>query len=103
MKKLEQRVAILEESKDRMKALTKGAHVSNICAGDLGRHLIFIDYVIKSKKNRYGITQKAHLAKCRTSSGETRVFDINIIHSGKLSGEKCSELFEPVWQAQYGK
>ncbi len=103
MNKLEQRIAILDESKNRMETLTKGDQVTNICAGDLGRYLTFIEYVIKSRKNRYGITHREHFAKCRTNNGKTGLFDITVIHKGNLSKEECCELFEPVWQSQYGK
>ncbi len=94
---------LFEDSKNRMETLTKGDQVSNICAGDLGRHLTFIDYVIKSRKNRYGITHREHSAKCRYLNGQTGLFDIEVIHKGKLSKEECQELFGPVWQAMYGK
>ncbi len=102
MSNLEQRLFILEESKKRMETLTQGDQVSNICAGDLGRYLTFIDYVIKKKKNRYGITHREYSAKCRFSNGRTGLFGIEVIHKGNLSKEKCQELFEPVWQATYG-
>jgi hypothetical protein len=101
--KLDDRLSIKNESKARMQTLNSGDQVTNICAGVMGRYLTFVEYKIKSRKNKFGITHREYLARCQFGNRKTGDFEIDVIHKGRLSKEECKELFEPVWQAQYGK
>ena len=96
---------ILNESKARVKALKFGEPVTNICAGEKNphRHCLFVQYVVKSRKNRWYVTHREYWAKCTDGKGEFWNTDIEVIYPGHLSVEESDKLFEPVWQAKFGK
>ena len=92
MGNFEARVKITDEARKRVRALTFGEPVTNVCAGELNpfRHAFFVklrgDYVqVTDKKGRF------------TS------FEREVIYPGHLSIEVSRQLFEPFWQAQYGE
>lgn len=98
-------MTIHDESIARMKTLTAGEPVTNICAGEKNPHLhaFFVAYVVDSRKNRYGLVHKSHWAKCTDKKGEFWKTGIDVIYPGTLDVETRERLFAPVWQANYGK
>jgi hypothetical protein len=102
MGNLEKRLEIKDAAKKRVSAMSFGEPCTNVCAGEAGRHLYFFEYVIKSRKNRYGFTNNEYLAKCTNKEKKTCNIDIEVIYPGHLDDAKCKELFEPIWQAHYG-
>jgi len=101
---LEERVRILEESKKRMKTISFGDPVTNICAGDGNptKHSYFVAYKINSRKNSYGINHKEYLARCTDKKGKFWETGIDVIYPGHLSAGECEKLWTPVWEAKYG-
>jgi len=94
-----------EASVARMQALQFGEPVTNICAGDKNPHLhaFFVAYVVDSYTNRYGVVHRSHYAKCTDKKGRSWKTQIDVIYPGHLDAETRAALFEPVWQATYGK
>lgn len=88
----------------RMRALSLGDPVTNVCAGESnpGLHAFFVAYQVKSRKNKYGLTHKSHWAKCTDKKGKFWDTDIDVVYPGHLDAATRSELFAPVWEALYG-
>jgi hypothetical protein len=97
-------LSIHEESIARMKALTFGEPVTNICAGENNPHLhsFFVAYVVDSRRNRWGLVHKSHWAKCTDKKGSFWKTGIDVIHPGTLDAETRTRLFAPVWEKNYG-
>jgi hypothetical protein len=92
------------EAKQRIKAMAIGEPVTNVCAGDGNpqKHCYFVELVNRSHENRYGVTHKECWARCTDRKGKFWNTDIKVVYSGHLGKKECSELFEPVWQSEYG-
>jgi len=101
---MQARLEIRNASKARVRAIGFGDPVTNICAGDKNPMLYcyFVEYVVRSRKNGYGITHRDYLAKCTDRKGKFWLIDIDMIYPGHLGEESRKELFEPVWQANHG-
>lgn len=97
-------MTIHEDSIARMKALSFGDPVTNVCAGDRNpqMHAYFVAYKVTAHKNKFGLTHRSHLAKCTDKKGKFWDTYIDVIHPGHLDAETRTRLFAPVWQAQYG-
>ncbi len=95
----------LKESKKRIRAMSLGDAVTNVCAGDTNpkRHAYFVELVTRSRKNRYGITHTECWARCTDKKGKFWNTDIKVIYPGHLSYEKSCEIFRPIWEMEYGK
>ncbi len=104
MGNMQARLDILNESKKRMKSLSFGDPVTNVCAGDGNpqKHAYFVEYKMKSRSNRYGIIHKEYSARCTDKKGKFWDAGIETLHIGHLDSDKSKELFDPFWQAQYG-
>jgi len=100
---LQARADIRSASKVRVKAMDFGEPVTNVCAGDGNprRFSYFVEYNVKSHK-RGGIKHNEYYANCTDRKGNFWNADIDVIYSGHLDADKCKELFEPVWQSQFG-
>lgn len=86
----EARIAILKESRGRVRRMVFGDPVTNVCAGESGRHGYFVRVIgdnaqVTDKKGYFGN------------------YGCEVIYPGHLSADECSRLFEPFWQAQYGQ
>lgn len=94
-----------EESIARIKKLKFGDVVTNICAGEKNpyRHCQFVKYKVTSRKNSYGIVHKSRYATCTTGNGKFGDFEIDVIYPGTLDEDECKRLWEPVWEAKYGR
>ncbi|MES2942943.1 MAG: hypothetical protein V4772_08765 [Pseudomonadota bacterium] len=99
------RETIHEASIERMKALTFGDPVTNICAGDSNPslHCFFVAYEVKANTNKYGITHRSHWAKCTDKKGKFWNTGFEVVYPGHLDAETRTKLFTPVWESQYGK
>lgn len=86
-----ERIKIKNESKKRIRSLEFGEPVTNICAGPKNpmRHCWFVQ-------------NKGSDARCTDKKGTFWDIGIEVIHRGHLAEDKCKELFEPVWDSQYG-
>ncbi|MDQ0035048.1 hypothetical protein J2W30_002813 [Variovorax boronicumulans] len=96
--------ALRDASIARMRALSFGDPVTNVCAGENnpGLHAFFVAYEVKSHKNGYGLTHKSHWAKCTDKKGKFWNTDIDVVYPGHLDAATRSELFSPVWESLYG-
>lgn len=101
---MESKISLRDASIARMRALTFGDPVTNVCAGENNPslHAFFVAYEAKSHKNRYGLVHRSHWAKCTDRKGKFWNADIDVVHPGHLDATTRSELFEPVLRAQFG-
>lgn len=101
---LQARLEIKNQAKERVKTMTFGEPVTNVCAGEGNprRHSYFVEYVVGGYTNKAGIRHNDYLAKCTDRKGKFWKTDIEVIYAGHLDSEKCKELFEPVWKAYHG-
>lgn len=93
-----------EASVARMRALTFGDPVTNVCAGANNplRHAWFVAYETPVRKNGYGVPMTDHWARCTDKCGAFWRVGIDVVHPGHLDDSAASELFQPVWQKRYG-
>lgn len=100
MEKLE----LHQSSLARIKAMKFGEPVTNICAGIENPHRLgyFVKLVIKSHRNRYGITHKDYSAQITDGKGYFGDYGIEVIYPGHLDYETCCKLFGSVYAAIYG-
>lgn len=101
---IKDRVVIAEESRKRVSKMKFGDPVTNVCAGEGNphRHAFFVEFKIKSSKNRWGITHKEYLAKCTDRKGTFWDTDIDAIYRGHLDTETCHKLYAPIHEAEFG-
>lgn len=96
---------IRNEAKSRVSKIKFGEPVTNIFAGANNpmRHSYFVEYVIKSHKNKFGVTHIEYLS--RITNGKKKFWNIDIvaIYPGHLSEDKCNELSKPIHQAEFGE
>ena len=98
------RKRIKQESIERVKTLSTGDKVTNICAGDRNPmlHCFFVEYKIKSRKSKFHVVHREHLARCTDKKGKFWNIDIDVIHPGWIDETERKTLFDPVWAARYG-
>lgn len=101
---MKSRSEILEESKKRVREINFGDPVTNICAGleNPRRHSLFVEYVVKTRNNLFGIPHSDYWAKCTDGKGSFWNTDIRVIFPGHLSYEKSTELYRPVHASEFG-
>jgi hypothetical protein len=99
------KLKILQESIERVKAIDFGEPITNVCAGESNphRHSFFVKFKIKRRTNGFGVVHKQHLVRCTDKKGKFWDTYIDVIYPGHLPYDECLKLFEPVWQAEYGK
>ena len=104
MGNLEDRNRIHQESLSRLRNLSFGEAVTNICAGNKNPHRYgyFVELKKQSHKNRYGIIHTTYFARCTNKKGKFWDASIRVTYPGHLSDEECRRLFEPIWQAEHG-
>jgi len=104
MGNIEERIKIKESAKERMKNISFGQAVTNVCAGEGNprKWAYFCEYKVNTRKNKFGISHSEHLARLTDGKGKFWETDIDVIYQGHIFDEKCRELFEPIWQAEYG-
>ena len=90
---MQDRIDIKAKSKERIKALSFGDPVTNICAGENNphRHSYFVAFKIKSHRNKYDIIHNEYLAKCTDRKGNFWHTNIDVIISDHLDYDKCEE------------
>lgn len=100
-----ERVKQHAEAIERMKSLKFGDPVTNVCAGDGNPelHAYFVEYTAHGRKNRFGIVQRDHWAKCTDRKGKFWNTSIKVIFPGHLDADTRKALFAPIWQAEYGE
>ncbi len=94
-----------EEVKSRIKSLSFGDKVTNVCAGENNPHRLgtFVKVKTYSRKSRYGITHKQRFVVCTNGCGKFWETVPKVIFPGHLDKEESSRLFRPIWEAEYGK
>ena len=100
---LEKRLEIKNASKRRVQAMQFGDPVTNVCAGSSSplRHVYFVEYIVDTYVNRYGIEHSNYIAKCTDKKGKFLNIDIEVIYPGHLDNARCEELFKPIWEMHY--
>lgn len=100
---INERAEVLKQAKERIKLISFGDPVTNVCAGEGNprKHAYFVEHVIKKSKNRFKVQFTEHFAKCTDRKGNFWSTDIEVIFQGHLNDEKCQELFAPIWEANY--
>tara|TARA_R110002049_G_scaffold108260_2_gene256460 strand:+ start:61 stop:378 length:318 start_codon:yes stop_codon:yes gene_type:complete len=104
MGNIEARIDIRSAAKKRIKSISFGQPVTNVCAGESNprKWAYFCEYVIKTRSNKFGVSHSEHFAKLTDGKGKFWNTDIDVIYPGHIFDDKCRELFEPIWQANYG-
>ncbi len=85
---------------ERIKAINLGDPVTNICAGEAGKHGYFMEYKVKSRRNKWGIVHKERNARCQFNK-KTGDYGLDVIYAGHLDKVTCDELFKPVWNKRF--
>ncbi len=91
MSNIQDGLSLSKESKKRIKLMQFGDPVTNICAGDKNPML-----------HCYFVGRKGCNARCTDKKGSFWDIDMNVIYPGHLNENKRDELFDPVWQAEFG-
>ena len=90
---LQARLDIRKSSKKRLRGIKFGVPVTNICAGELGRHMWFV---------RMKIIQRQRHAECTDKKGRFGCYGLVVIYPGHLEADECTKLFSPVWESYHG-
>jgi hypothetical protein len=103
--KIEQRLKIRQEAIERIKSLSIGDQVTNICAGDNNPmlHCFFVEYKKKSHTSKFKVKHTEHLARCTDKKGKFWNIGIEVIYPGWLDEKMRNELFGPVWEAHHNR
>lgn len=91
---ISKRKEIRDATRERMKSIQFGDPVTNICAGD--SNPIRLSYFV-----RYNIP--SHTVECTDKKDNFYKMDADVIYPGHLPYAECRELFQPVWEAEYGE
>lgn len=81
----------IEQSKladKRLKGITFGDPITNVCAGEFWRH----GYFVRRKGKNVQVTN---------GKGKFGDFEKDVIFKGHLSKEECERLFTPIWEAHF--
>jgi len=94
---------IFDDAIERMKQLSLGDKVTNICAGDCNPHRLsyFVELKVRHTKSLYDIIHTERTARCTDKRGEFWETGIEVVYPGWLDRDKCEELFQPIWEANY--
>jgi hypothetical protein len=92
MGNMEARIRINREARKRVKLLVFGDAVTNICAGEKNPH-----------RHSYFVRRKKDTVECTDKKGNFWETFNDVIYPEHLEHDKCEELFQPVWEAQYGQ
>lgn len=86
------RARIKSESRKRAITLSFGEPVTNVCAGvgNKWRHVFFV----RCKGDTVEVTDK---------NGDFADFGCEVIYAGHLTVGEAAKLFQPFWQAQFGR
>jgi hypothetical protein len=89
------RVEINKEATKRCRKMSFGDPITNICAGDKNpqRWCYFV---------RLQTINHSRCVVCTDKEGTFWDIGMEVIHPGHIFYDKCTELFEPVWESQYG-
>jgi hypothetical protein len=82
---------IRKEAKKRVGLLTFGDAITNICAGEKNQH-----------RHAYFVRRRKDTVECTDKKGNFWETFNDVIYPEHLEYGKCEELFQPVWEAQYG-
>lgn len=102
---LQPKLDLLNKSKERVKAMKFGDPVTNVCAGDRNprRHSYFVEYKVKSHKNRFGVIHKYYSARCTDGKGKFWNGGLEVTFPGHLSYEESKEIYAPIHAIEFGK
>jgi hypothetical protein len=93
MGNIEKRWAIKDEARKRVRLLKFGDEVTNICAGE--QNPSRVAYFVRLKN-------KGSEVECTDKKGSFWLTECSVIYPGNLDKAKCAELFQPVWDAEFG-
>jgi hypothetical protein len=86
------RMTIRRDAVERMKTLSFGDPVSNVCAGE-GNPMVHC----------YFVRIKGKFACCTDRHGHFWDIGIEVVYPGHLNKADRARLFAPFWEAQFGK
>lgn len=98
MDNLDKRASIAKASQIRMKALSFGDLVTNVCTDKTNphHHCWFVQY--KYFRPLYG-----NFAQCTDRKGNFWETMPDVVYPGHLDDKTCKELYAPAWEAEYGE
>lgn len=90
---------------DRIKALSYGDPVTNVCAGESNPHRlgVFVKMKTYSRKSRYGFTHTERFVVCTDGKGNFWETSPEVVFPGHLDKEESRRLWKPIWEAEYGR
>ena len=105
MSRLDDRMKIKADAIERMRALSFGDPVTNVCAGEGNptRLGYFVEYQRKNKQTAGGLPYAEHWAKCTDKKGRFWNVDIKVVFAGHLAMDECQKLFAPIWESEHGQ
>ena len=93
-----------EATKKRIKGLSFGDPVTNVCAGDGNPHRLSAFVKIKTTRHkRCGITHTEKLVVCTDGKGKFWDTKPEVMFSGHLDIDESKRLYKPIWEAEFGK
>jgi hypothetical protein len=87
---IQAKLKINKEAKKRLRLLSFGDAITNICAGDKNPH-----------RHCYFVRRKKDTAECTDKKGKFWETFNDVIYPGHLEKNECERLFKPVWDAEY--
>ncbi len=93
MPNMQKIIEIKGASQKRIRAISFGDKITNVCAGENNpmRHCYFVRY-----------KAGPHVVECTDKGGKFGDYGADVIYAGHLPYSESSELFKPVWEAEYG-
>lgn len=85
------RIELNKKSKKRVRLMSFGDPVTNICAG-----------MSSPRKYSYFVELKNNCVRCTDKKGEFWDTMIDVVYPGILNKKECSELWEPTHATIYG-
>lgn len=102
--KFDQMKEIKDSAAKRVSGIKFGETVTNVCAGESNprRVGLFVKKVIKTNKNRFGVTSIDLVV--RVTDGKGKFWDVGseVIFPGEIPYEECVRIFSPIWDAMHG-
>jgi hypothetical protein len=91
---IQKRIEIKKATRKRVKHIGFGDKITNVCAGKNNpmRHCYFVRYKSTS-----------HIVECTDKKGNFGDYGADVIYQGHLSYGESKELYNPVWEALFGK
>lgn len=83
---------MMKQARDRVKAISFGDPITNVCAGDKN-----------PTKRAFFVSASRGEVECTDKNGKFWDVCIEVIYPGHLPDDECDRIFAPIHEAIYGK